>query len=84
MAQIDVLPAALAAAARAVREAAPDAHVAGADLGDSALTSALVDYLDRQSCAQLLADLEDAAQALVDSAQAYADVEALLLPRVLR
>ena len=84
MTQLDVLPSALAAAARAVRDAAPEAHVPAADLGNAALTAALVSYLDARSARVLEAQVEDCASSLADSAQAYADVEALLVPRALR
>ena len=84
MTQIDVLPLALVAAARDVRDAAPDAHVPVAELGDAALTGALTAYLGARSCAELLHAVEDAAGSLSRSGLAYRHVEALLVPRALR
>ena len=84
MSRIDVLPRALLAAARAVRQAAPDAHVAATELGDATLSAALRSYLDARSCTPLLEAVDDAAQSLARSAKAYSDVEALLVPEALR
>lgn len=84
MTQIDVLPAALSAAARGVRDAAPDATVHHADLGQAALTAALEDWRVVWSCVPLLDAADRVAHALAAAAQEYADVESLLVPRALR
>ncbi len=84
MARIEVLPRALTAAARAVRDAAPAVHVPVTELGDVGLSAALQAYLTARSCMPFLEALEDASQSLATSAQAYSQVEALLLPEPLR
>lgn len=67
-----------------MRAASPEAAVPVADLGHAGLTAALDQYLDAWSPGPLDAAVEQAARSLEASATAYADVEALLLPRVLR
>ena len=85
MAQIDVLPRALADAAGAVREAVLQVRpVAPSDLGDGGLTAALDVYLGAWSAVPLDDAAEDAARSLLASAHAYADVESLLVPRGVR
>ena len=84
MAQIDVLPRALGVAARAVRDAAPDADVRATELGEAGLTAALHDYLRAWSAAPLLAELEECARSLAEGASSYVGVESLLVPRALR
>lgn len=84
MAQIDVLPRALSAAARAVRGVVHDVHpLPAADLGHADLSAALGSFVRVWSGDALLTAAEERAHSLNAAAQEYAAVESLLLPRAL-
>ena len=84
MTTIDVLPSALASAAAAVRcfSAELDPVTRRSDL----LTEAVAAFCSRWTTAlgALAADADTTAEALRDAATGYAEVDALLVPRVLR
>lgn len=85
MAQIDVLPTALAATAGAVRRAVDEIEpVPAADLGDAGVTAALGSYAQAWSGRALVTAAGEAARSLEGSARAYATVESLLLPQGMR
>lgn len=81
---MEVLLTALTAAGRAVRETAPDGQVPAPDVGHAELTAALDACLVAWSWGPLVEAVEEAARSLEASAEAYAAVEALLVPRGLR
>lgn len=85
MTQLDVLPAALSAAARLLRDVRHEMlPVRPAETGDAALTAALSAYADAWAGTDLVEAAEQCAQWLDNAAQEYAAVESLLLPRALR
>lgn len=85
MAGIDVLPRALAAAARAVGRAAEEVEpVPVQEVGHADVTAALSAYVQAWSGHALVTAVDECARSLEDSAGTYATVESLLLPRSLR
>lgn len=85
MTRVEVLPRALAASGRAVRQLSRDVEpVPPEELGDAGLSAALDDYARAWSGSDLVDAAEECARALEAAAQEYAHVESLLLPRVLR
>lgn len=84
MTTIDVLPSALVSAAAAVRcfSAELDPVTVRSDL----LTEAVATFSSRWTTAlgELASDADTTAGALRDAATGYADLDALLVPRVLR
>ena len=85
MAQIDVLPRALMSAAGDVLAAVSELQpVPAAEVGHPVLSAAIASYVDGALEVALVDAAEDAARALRASAQEYADIERLLLPRALR
>lgn len=84
MATLDVLPSALVSAAAAVR--CFSAEIDPIALRSDVLADAVAAFSARwtTALASLIADADATAAALRDAATGYAEVDALLVPRVLR